>query len=333
MSYCLEHPDGKVLVEGNNTRKKISVTLSNERMYIPVASCETSYSDDLIKRILEIKGPAYLCDEINRDELADYVERSLRFSVLGYVNASEFEGKSILDFGCGSAASTMVLGRMLPNCTITGIDLEPRLLEVAVMRSKHHGLNNRIKFAVSPSGDSLPQDIGEFDFIFLNAVFEHLLPDERSLILPLLWKNLKRDGIMFINQTPNRWFPIEFHTTSGLVFLNYLPDHISLLYAQRFSRRKLGNDDWQTLLRAGIRGGSVREITGLLSMDAFEPMVLVPSKLGLKDRTDIWYAISGKDRYLFLKKSFRLLSKGIERFSGIAFLPSLAVAIRKTRKP
>jgi hypothetical protein len=33
----------------------------------------------------------------------------------------------------------------------------------------------------------LPADLGEFDFIMFNAVFEHLLPHERPKLLPLVW--------------------------------------------------------------------------------------------------------------------------------------------------
>jgi hypothetical protein len=38
-----------------------------------------------------------------------------------------------------------------------------------------------------------------------------------------LWRQLRLGGILFLNQTPHRYYPLEHHTT-GLPLLNYLPE-------------------------------------------------------------------------------------------------------------
>jgi SAM-dependent methyltransferase len=333
MEHILHHADANIIITSSNANQHtIKVNMVNDDVFIPIDTWQTSYPIDLIAKILQVKGPAYLCDEIMRDEWPGYVENAIRFDVFAYVNTKQLKNKKVLDFGCGSGASTMVLARMLPFTQFTGVELEEDLLEIARLRSVHYKMGDRIKFHLSPDGNSLPENIGSFDCVFLNAVYEHLLPNERKTVLQLLWKHLKPGGLMFINQTPYRWFPIESHTTSGLVFINYMPDLIASFYARRFSKRKLANNDWPTLLRQGIRGGSVGEICKLLKKDFHKPVVLNPSQLGLKDRIDIWYAVSSKSRYLFIKKTFFYIVKLIKISTGVIFLPTLALAIKKSKE-
>jgi 2-polyprenyl-3-methyl-5-hydroxy-6-metoxy-1,4-benzoquinol methylase len=255
MEHILRHDDAEIIITSSNANKrKINVNMRNEDVFIPFDTWETCYSVDLISKILHIKGPAYLCDEIMRDEQPEYVEHDLRFDVFAYVDPKQFNSKKVLDFGCGSGASTMALGRALPFTHFTGVELKKDFLDIARLRAAHYEMEDRMDFHLSPDGDSLPENIGSFDYVFLNAVYEHLLPKERKTVLPMLWRHLKPGGLMFLNQTPYRWFPIEFHTTSGLVFINYMPDPLASFYARRFSKRTLADSDWPTLLRRGIRG-------------------------------------------------------------------------------
>ena len=56
---------------------------------------------------------------------------------------------------------------------------------------------------------------------------------------------------------------VEGHTT-GLPFINYLPDNLAYFIARRFSKRVENNESWVMLLRKGIRGGTEREIMKIL---------------------------------------------------------------------
>ncbi len=331
MAYVLHHTDAEILIKDtSNNKKKISVKLKNNNDFMPIDSCETTYPIKLIEKILSLKGPAWLCDEIMRDESPEYVEKHISYDVFGYVNQEQFKDKKILDFGCGSAGSTMVLSRMLPDTHITGVELVPKLHEIAKLRAEHYKVSDRVNILLSPSGSSLPKDIGTFDYIFLNAVYEHLLPEERDIVLPLLWRHLKPKGILFVNQTPYRWFPVETHTTNGLPFLNYLPDFIAGYYARQCSKRKLEDDSWSTLLRKGIRGGSAEEIIKILNNHSCSPILLPPNQLELKDRIDLWYVVSKKAGNLIIKKSLYHLFKLIKVTTGVIFLPSLSLAIEKS---
>ncbi len=339
METILEHQDGLVRVEPDpgGGRSQISVTLTNPDLYCPNSSCESGYPVALIEKILCCKGPAYLVDEILRDESPDYVELELRQGILGYISEEEARGKRFLDFGCGCGSSTMVLSRIFPDSDIVGVELERDFVDVARLRSEHHGNQDRVQLLLSPHANSLPQDLGQFDFIILSGVYEHLLPRERKQVLPQLWGCLEQGGMIFIDQTPYRWFPVETHTTSGLPLLNYLPAVLAGPYARRFSKRKLADCDWETLLRKGIRGGSESEILRLLAGEAVPseggaavtPISLQPSRDGLKGHIDLWYRTSTRRSQQPLKKALYRVLKAFRAVSGVSVVPGLSLAIAK----
>src|SRR5262249_32482386 len=129
----------------------------------------------------------------------------------------------------------------------------------------------------------------------LSAVYEHLLPDERRILLPRIWSRLKPGGVLFINQTPHRYSPVEMHST-GLPLINYLPDGLAYRITKRFSKRIKGDEDWPALLRGGIRGATIGEILRALGDDA----ALLEPRAG--DHIDLWYGKLSK-RYGWFKKS------------------------------
>jgi 2-polyprenyl-3-methyl-5-hydroxy-6-metoxy-1,4-benzoquinol methylase len=291
---------------------------------VPRTSWVTAYPVPLILEIHAAKDVSVV-DEIMREEDPRYVEQGLRSQVLTYVDPAAFKGKRVLDFGCGSGASTMVLSRVLPQCEIVGIELEERLLDIARLRARHFGRNS-VQLLRSPSGDSLPAHLGQFDFIMFNAVFEHLLPHERPRLLPLVWEHLRPGGVLFLNHTPYRYSLIEVHTTGGLPFINYLPDSATLWAARKFCKRVEPNESWNSLLRRGIRGGTVPEILGILGGPEHAQLLRPFPDVG--DRIDLWFRSLSK-RHALIKRCIWGALKGIKALSGKEVTPTLSLAIRK----
>jgi SAM-dependent methyltransferase len=302
----------------------------------------------LIDKILAVKGPAYLCDEIRRDEDPTYVQERLEREIGCFVDLRELNKTRILDFGCGSGASTFCLARLFPESEIVGVELDEEFLAIAEARkvfyestfpldkpknatgeSGNYTRSRDLKFVPSSSGTKLPAGVGSFDLIVLSAVYEHLLPGERQPVLTALWSALKPGGVLFINQTPNRWFPVEQHTT-GLPLVNYLPDCIAGYAARKWSRRGLWKDDWSTLLRKGIRGGSVRGIVReLTEVGATGVEVLRPVRVGARDEVDLWYRMSSP-RWRAVKRILRGLFRAVDILTGIQLVPAYVVmAVRK----
>jgi len=296
-------------------------------LFVPLRTCRTSYPVELIRLILDVKGPAYLCDEISRDVNPAYVQRDLEADLLAYFTAEALADKYILDFGCGSGASTMVLARLFPGSQIVGVELEESLLRVARARLAHYGYSN-VTLHLSPSGDELPDGLPPFNLVVLSAVYEHMLPLERRVLLPRIWSTIATGGALFINMTPHRYFPIEHHTT-GLPFLNYMPPSLALAVARRFSRRIDPTEPWETLLRRGIRGGTEQEILAILRGQPGGARLMEPSQRGLADRVDLWYSALSQARLRLVKKGLRAGLKVLRSLTGVTLVPNLSLAIRK----
>lgn len=337
MSEIIKHADGEVrITKISSGRRKISVYLTKNVTTNPGQSWETAYPVELIRKIINAKGAVVLCDEIRRDEDPAYVQACLEKDIFGYLPPESFENKALLDFGCGAGASTVILARKLIRTQILGVDLEERWLAIARARARFYGSSN-VEFFRSPAGDQLPKDLGPFDYIVMSAVYEHLLPAERKRLLPQLWNQLKLGGVLFINQTPYRYFPFEGHT-SRLPLLGYLPDRIALAYARRFSPRVGSQSSWPELLRRGIRGADVGEILTILRQNSSHPPVLLePNQVGLEDRIDLWYAgyaVSIANKYPWAKpiqRFMKLLLKFIKFTTGLVVVPSLSLAIQKAK--
>lgn len=323
-----EHPDADVLVgEAAAGGRLVTVVPRRPGLHVQRSPCRTSYPDDLIAMLLDLKGPGYVCDEIARDEDPAYAGLNIEVGLFSYVAPDSFAGARLLDFGCGCGSSTMALARRVPAARITGVELLPESLAVARRRARFYGRQD-IDFLQSPDGCTLPPGLGPFDFIVMNAVFEHLLPAERGPVMAQLWRALAPGGVIFIQETPNRWCPVEMHTT-GLPLLNYVGDGLAHRLATRRSRRVAPDSTWEHLLREGIRGGSVRGILACLPAGEGRPRLLAPLG-GLRGQADLWY-LGSERRHgpSTAKRAARFVLHAARRVTGLDFTPELALAIRK----
>lgn len=321
----LEHPSGTVTVLRHaDGTADVRAELTDPDVFSPCLEWRTDFPDAVLEAVLAAKGPAYLCDELRRESEPRYVQHALAHAILGYVPREAFADRRVLDFGSGSGASTICLHRLLEPKEIVGVELVEEYVEAARAIAGFRGLSDRVTFHRSPDPSRLPEGLGNFDYIVMSANYEHLLPDERPHLLRLLFGQLAPGGVLFLNQTPHRWFPIEAHTT-GLPLVNYLPDAVVARVA-RLSARIPDDDDWPTLLRKGIRGGTLTEITRLLRNAGFEPEVLEPLE---GDRVDLWLKISGGTRLGAPKRALAGVLKMGKALTGHVLAPQLTLALRK----
>ena len=315
-----------VHIEERNGKRRVLVSGES---FVARRECETAYPIELIEHVLRVKGPAWLNDEIMREEDASRIQRTIRWSVLSYADSRDFAGRRLLDFGSGCGASSMTLARMFPETKIVGVELLDDFMTLARHRAEYYGVDDRVQFVLSPDANKLPAGIGDFDYVMLSGVYEHLLPIERRRLLPLIWSKLKVGGILFIFETPHRWFPIESHTT-GLPFINYLPDRVAHYCCRRFSPKVDPDSSWTELLRQGIRGGTVRQIASILGGRG---EVLVPSwDSGTRDQIDIWYRHAREGGTSLVKHVAMHCFKALKAVTSIALSPFLALAFKKSHE-
>ncbi len=329
MTQIVRHSLGTVRIEDRPAdRRFIEVTPHSAQEHVPHRSWETRYPLSLIEHVVEVKGPAYLCEEIMRDESPHLVENPLKTVLFAHYAPERFATARILDFGCGSGASTLILARLFPQAEIVGVDISSRLLDLARHRAQTFGHRN-IRYMQSVGGSELPSELGTFDVVLLNGVYEHFLPAERPVLLPLLFDLLETNGVLFVLDTPNRLWPIESHT-SGLPLINYLPDGAAHWLTNRLSSRYSLKQSWEAYLRDGIRGAMVSEIETYLSNNSsMQPRLVLPTRDGCRDHADLWYRLSSQTRLPTLKQAIREGLKGSRRLTGIDFTPILNLAFEK----
>jgi len=132
-----------------------------------------------------------------------------------FLNASRVApGDTILDVGVTGDRSyehSNYLEAWYPHKDrITGVGID----DASFLERRYPGLS-----LVRADGRQLPFAAGSFDFVHSSAVLEHVGSNRRQTdFLRELWRVARR-GI-FVT-TPNRWFPVEFHTLLPLA--HWLP--------------------------------------------------------------------------------------------------------------
>jgi SAM-dependent methyltransferase len=327
--------EGNLLISTEGPgRLRMELHPHDSSLFVPIKSWVTSLPQDILEFLASHFEFPWLCDHIARIEDPNYVARTLRRQLSAYFFRADLAGKRMLDFGCGTGASAIIMAEWLPELQIIGAELDPHRVEMAQRIAKWKGLSN-VSFHASPTPDSLPREVGQVDLIMLSAVYEHLLPTERKTLMPLLWSHLRPNGVILINQTPFRWSPYEHHTT-GLWGINYLPDFLACYLGRHHSKIARESNrglDWEGLLRHGIRGGSEREILGNLQHDPkYSAVILQPAQNGLRDRADYWESCTSS-RHRALKRTIARAFRLSDRFFGMIPATHIDVAIQKVEKP
>ena len=148
--------------------------------------------------------------------------------------------------------------------------------------------------------------------------------------MPMIWRHMKPGASILISQTPHRYFPYEHHTT-GLWFINYLPDGLAMKVANRWSRLEpeaAKSQDWNSHLRRGIRGGTEPEILADLRL-AREgtPKIRQPRQF---DRATYWLSCTDQSRMRPLKLLLASLFRLADKCCGMVPSINIDVVVQKT---
>lgn len=137
---------------------------------------------------------------------------------------------TLLDFGCGSGN----LSRSLATAErkITGIDISPELLELAVAQN-----DSGICEFVLYDGDELPFDDSTFDYVVTYVVLNHIVDDEQLLATMRNVRRTLRDSgeALFIEQTRHR----TKLTYGGIKKQRSVADFVGIFETAGFSLRRI----------------------------------------------------------------------------------------------
>lgn len=97
----------------------------------------------------------------------------------------------ILDLACGTGTLTILLKKTYPSAEVTGVDGDPKILEIAEKKAKKG--NTEIKFEKAMSFD-LPYPNESFDVIVSSLFFHHLTRENKLKTLSEVRRVLKPGG-------------------------------------------------------------------------------------------------------------------------------------------
>ncbi|NWF92357.1 MAG: methyltransferase domain-containing protein [Syntrophaceae bacterium] len=266
---CVKLPtafeDLEIFVKDSGVSRKVCIkgnhVAPGGRHNCPYSEFETLLSLDTLTKIALRKG-RYFRDEVERSENKNYLERKIEILLKEF--GIVLSDKRMLDFGCGAGASTLIFLRCGAT-DITGVDVDQTLLDIAESRlNDFFQRGYRLaKIEYIDGKYSMPFPDGEFDIVWAQAIMEHVLPQQRGVVLRDLWRVLRKGGLLIIFGTPNRLWLKEFHT-SNLFFVNYLPLDIAIFIARHCSNRVFASQSKEELLSGGFRGCTYWEIARTL---------------------------------------------------------------------
>src|SRR5437867_2210744 len=193
-------------------------------------------------------------------------------------HCGDLADRRVLDFGCGTGASTAVLASH--SREVVAFDINPQVVGICRKRLEEHGLGDRTRVISAPDLRSILGDIGTFDFILLEAVLEHVpisLSGLRGDLLRSLFSVLKPGGHLFISGTPNRIWPYDFHTTQ-LWWIPWTPPGSRWAYARALRKGRVANNPRGPLFleEEGAWGMTYFEILRSLPRGAFQVVNSLP---------------------------------------------------------
>lgn len=104
-------------------------------------------------------------------------------------------GQKVLDLACGSGTLAILMKQTFPGVEVTGIDGDPKILQIARYKSDRAGLD--IGFDNGTS-HALPYANESFDRVVSSLFFHHLTRDKKFQTLKETKRVLKSDGELHI---------------------------------------------------------------------------------------------------------------------------------------
>jgi ubiquinone/menaquinone biosynthesis C-methylase UbiE len=157
-------------------------------------------------------------------------DRGIRILTLGRVDRAYDrltshikKGDNVLDIGCGTGALSFRAAKI--GAKVTGIDVNPQMLEIAKRRAKDLGLGKGVEFSEMGVAE-LGSEKGKYDVIMSGLCFSELTDDELNFTIREAKRLLVPKGLLLVSDEvrPNnilKWI-LSFLLRLPLVVITYL---------------------------------------------------------------------------------------------------------------
>lgn len=136
------------------------------------------------------------------DRLSNFYDRTIRWTMpeekfrKRLVEQADLQaGEKVLEFGFGTASQTILLKQQTPRAEIIGVDVDPKIRELAMEKVQKAGLEIQLDLY---DGNNLPYPDASFDKVVSSLVFHQLDKTEKTLALLRIHRVLKPGGELHI---------------------------------------------------------------------------------------------------------------------------------------
>jgi len=169
-----------------------------------------------------------------------------------------FHNRKVLDFGASYGLSICALTELGANHVI-GVEPDPDRVRRGHQIIRNLGIEHKAQLVQISYDAILPFPECSFETVLANAVLERIPSGHRPYVREM-WRVIKPGGYLIIRESPNKYLPIDLHTTGGLWLIPWMPKELARRYA--IWRGRFRHDaDWST---SGWRGIGYYEIEGCL---------------------------------------------------------------------
>ncbi|MGK9250744.1 class I SAM-dependent methyltransferase [Paenibacillus humicus] len=141
-------------------------------------------------------------------------------------------GQRVLDLGCGTGTLTLLLKQAYPKAEVTGLDIDPNVLQIAEKKAVDMGMD--IVFNQGMSFE-LPYPDHSFDRVVTSLMFHHLTLENKLRTLKEIFRVLKPQGELHIadwGKAQNRLMRIAFFSIQILDGFKTTADNVNGLIPQ-----------------------------------------------------------------------------------------------------
>jgi SAM-dependent methyltransferase len=140
------------------------------------------------------------------------------------IELAELSGnEDVLDAGCGTGLTMLRIAEQYPTCRVYGIDLSPKMIEVARNDAVERGLDVDLRIG---SITNLPYSDATFDVVLTNIMFHHLDLIEKRQAVAEIARVLRPGGRYVSAEFGSRArSPVERHLAKGEYTL--YPSHLA----------------------------------------------------------------------------------------------------------
>ena len=210
---------------------------------------KTRYNQKIIDLLIERQGLKRALKYLDYDSSRGEHYLGRLFDVL----KNKSEPLKVLEVGCSAGHITEYLNRQISIEEIYSYDVDSKMVKICSEKVEFLNLTKvkDVKHLTSSEAKNLPYERESFDLVLVVAVVEHLPFVDRHLYVDEYYRVLKPGGLVAFMDTPNRHFPLEWHST-GLFFISKMSPELAYIYARLFLGNKYKNISFLEFVKPGV---------------------------------------------------------------------------------